>query len=124
MFAPLLGQEPPAERSDLAHVDHRNCGEVECGHVFARRQLGLLEVTLDAPLIALGELVLEQSGEIAGCWPAFAVGALGELRPQPTDGRYTQRGQQCRQADQIDGDSSSRRRSACGLRRRLGRTCR
>jgi hypothetical protein len=66
--------------------------------------MGILQVTLDAPLITLGKLILEQRCEIAGGRPPLAIGTLGEVGPQLTDGGQMQRGQQHRQAGEIDGD--------------------
>ena len=51
------------QRGDLALVDHRDCGEVEGGEALAHRQMGVLQVALDASLIALGEFMLEQRVE-------------------------------------------------------------
>ena len=58
---------------------------------------------------ALGELELGQRGQEPGRRPALAVGALGELRPEPGDGGQPQLGEQERQAGGVDGDRRRRR---------------
>ena len=48
-------------------------GEVEGGEALVRRQMGILQVTLDAPLITLGKLMLEQGCETMGGRPPLAI---------------------------------------------------
>ena len=48
------------------------------------------EVTLDAPAIALGDLMLGQAGEEAGGGPALAIGTRGDVRPDLLDGGQPQ----------------------------------
>ena len=52
------------------------------------------------------KLMLEQGCEIAGGRPALTVGPLGEVGPQLADGGQMQRGQQHRQAGEINRDRS------------------
>jgi len=71
------------ECHDARLAEHRHGGEVEVVERLAGRQMRLDEMSLDAPAATFGQLELGQYGEEARRGPAFFVGALGELRPQP-----------------------------------------
>jgi hypothetical protein len=93
-----------AQSEDLGLAKARHGREVEGGEALAGRQAGVLQMALDAPLMAFGQFVLEQGGEEAGRRPALLFGAFGEGRPQAVDGGQPQFVQQQRQPSGIDGD--------------------
>ena len=70
------------QRRDLGLRYHRHGVEVEGGEALAREQLGLPEMALDAPSVALGEFVLDEGCEEACCGPTLGIGALGEALPR------------------------------------------
>ncbi len=79
-----------------------------------RRQMAVGAGTCEPPRLALVHLLLEQHTEEALCWPAFAVGLLGQVCPQPLDRGQPQLGQHDRQACRIGGGDGGRCCS-CGL---------
>ena len=78
-------------------AQHGHVGKIEAVERLVRRQPGFGEVALDASLGAFGDLDLGQGGQEARGGPAFAVGPLGNLWPEPADGGQTQIAQQQRQ---------------------------
>jgi hypothetical protein len=92
------------ERVQMRLAEHGHSAEVEAVEGLAGRQMGLGEVTFDAPSQAFGEFELGEGGEEPGGGPALAVGPIGELRPQAGHGRQPQLCEQERQAGGVDTD--------------------
>jgi hypothetical protein len=61
-------------------------------------------MTLDASARPLRQFQLGEGRQQPGRRPALAVGALGELRPEPGDGGQTQLAEQEGEARGVDGD--------------------
>jgi hypothetical protein len=84
----------PAVTGDEGHhlslADHGYSFELEAFQGLARRQPGFVEMTLDPPAGALGDLVLGQGGQEPGGGPALLVGPVGEVRPDHLDGGQAQ----------------------------------
>jgi hypothetical protein len=93
-----------SERHHARLAEHRDGGEVEVVERLARRQASLDEISFDAPAAALGELKFGEHGQEPRRRPALAVGALGEVRPEPGDGGQAQIVQQQRQAGGVHLD--------------------
>ena len=66
--------------------DHGHRLEGEAVDALAGWEASFGEVTLDAPSIALGDLVLGQAGEEPGGRPALAIGPCSDLGPDLLDG--------------------------------------
>jgi hypothetical protein len=60
--------------------DHRHGVEREAVERLSGRKVGFAKVTLDAPAIAFGDLVLDECREKAGGGPSLLVGTPGDLR--------------------------------------------
>ncbi len=85
------------EREQMWLADAR-CGiEVEGGEGLARRQAGLVAMTLDAPGRAFCHLDLKQRSEKVGRGPAIAIGGVGQPFPVAVDAWQAQRLEQCGQ---------------------------
>jgi hypothetical protein len=67
-------------------------GEVEGGEGLARRQSRLVQMTGDASLIPIRDLVLAQRSEEARRTPTLLVGLYGKSFPKPTDRRQAEHG--------------------------------
>ncbi len=101
------GLEPSvagAEGEDLGLGDHRHGLEGEGGDGFSGRQPGFEEVALDAPAVALGDLVLGERGEEA-CGGHASLSA-----------RAAKSGQTCLMAGSLSSLSSRVRRWASTVR--------
>jgi len=88
---------------DVGLGEHGHLGELEAGERLGRIELRLDAVPFDAPLGSLSHLVLEEAAQEARSRPAFLVGALGELGPEPADRRHAQLAQHQGVATRIDG---------------------
>ena len=75
---------------DLGSGNHRHGLEGECIEGLSGKQACFGKMPLDAAAITLGQFMLGDSGQEAGCGPTFLVGLLGELGPQQLDGWQSQ----------------------------------
>jgi hypothetical protein len=85
-------------------TEHRHRGKIETVEGFAGWQTGLKQMSLDASLIAFGELQLGEGGQQSCRRPTFAIGPLGEALPYRGNGRQPQFAQQQRQPRGVDFD--------------------
>ena len=90
-------------RHDLGPGHHRHGIEIEAVEGLAGRQPGLGEVTLDPASVALGDLVLGDSGQEPGGRPSLLVGALGKGTPELSDGGQPELIEDQAQPGGIDG---------------------
>jgi hypothetical protein len=88
---------------DVSLRDGRHRREVEARQTLVGRQHRLRTMAVDATCFPLVHLVLAQGGEEALGRPAFAIGLLGERRPEALDGRQAQFRQQQRQGRSVAG---------------------
>jgi hypothetical protein len=93
-----------ASARNVRATEHGNRGKIETVEGFARGQAGLKQMSLDASLIAFGELQFGERGEQSCRRPPFAIGPLGEALPHGGDGRQPQFTQQQRQPRGVDFD--------------------
>lgn len=77
--------------------------EVECCERLAAGQFGLLQVTLDAAGVPIGEFDLGEGGEEARRGPALGIGTLGEHRPVALDAGQAQGREHGGQRMHVDG---------------------
>jgi len=78
-------------------TEHRNGGKIETVERFCRAAGGLKQMSLDASLIAFGELQLGEGRQQSCRRPPFAIGTFSEVLPHGGDGRQPQFTQQQRQ---------------------------
>jgi hypothetical protein len=78
------------ERLNLSLGDHRHGGEIEAVQGLSRRQSGFLQMALEAPAVALHDLLLAERGQEAGGGPALLVGGRSQRRPGQFDARQSQ----------------------------------
>src|SRR5271157_2086790 len=82
--------DPSVARGQCGNVratEHGNGGKIETVERFAGWQAGLKQMSLDASLIAFGELQFGERGEQSCRRPTFAIGPLGEALPHGGNGR-------------------------------------
>ncbi|SOY74876.1 hypothetical protein CBM2586_P20002 [Cupriavidus phytorum] len=82
--------------------DHGHSTEVEGSQRLGWIQAGFGSVSFDTPLGPFGQFVFEQGAKQPGCLPAFLVGALCELWPEPANGGQAQFVEHQRQAGGIN----------------------
>jgi hypothetical protein len=92
------------ECHDAGAADHRDRREVEAVQGLAGRQVRLGQVAFDATPSTLGGLKFGERREEPCRRPALAIGTLGHLLPEPSDGGQAQFGQQQRQTGGVDLD--------------------
>jgi hypothetical protein len=77
--------------------------EVKAVESLTGGQAGFLEMPLDAPARAFGQLVFGERGQEARRRPTFLVGARGEVGPDGFDGRQPQLVEGQGQSAGVDG---------------------
>jgi hypothetical protein len=102
------------ERHHACLAEHWHGREVEVVEGFAGWQAGLDKMTLDPATAALGNLEFSEHREKPCRRPTLLVSPLGEVRPEPRDGRQAQIVQQKRQSGGIDLNSVHGCTHPCG----------